>query len=133
MRKVQVRCPYCGAKATLRPASAVYGDGAKTDAYLYVCDRYPKCDAYVTAHQKSKLPMGTLANGDLRNKRIQAHKAFDWLWKSGLMTKRQAYKWMQAKLALSEDQAHIAKYSEYMCDVLIALCEQTYTNIKMTA
>ena len=77
--------------------------------------------------------MGTLANGDLRNKRIQAHKAFDWLWKSGLMTKRQAYKWMQAKLALSEDQAHIAKYSEYMCDVLIALCEQTYTNIKMTA
>ena len=49
------------------------------------------------------------------------------------MTKRQAYKWMQAKLALSEDQAHIAKYSEYMCDVLIALCEQTYTNIKMTA
>lgn len=87
----------------------------------------------IAAHRKSKLPMGTLANGDLRNKRIQAHKAFDWLWKSGLMTKRQAYKWMQAKLALSEDQAHIAKYSEYMCDVLIALCEQTYTNIKMTA
>lgn len=77
MKKLHVRCPYCGAKATLRPASAVYGNAAKTDGYLYVCDRYPKCDAYVAAHRKSKLPMGTLANGDLRNKRIQAHKAFD--------------------------------------------------------
>lgn len=133
MRKVQVRCPYCGAKATLRPASAVYGDGTKTDGYLYVCDRYPKCDAYVTAHQKSKLPMGTLANGDLRNKRIQAHKAFDWLWKSGLMSKRQAYKWMQAKLGLNEEQAHIAKFSEYMCDQLIAVCMQAQKNNKMAA
>ncbi len=84
----------------------------------------------MSAHQKSKLPMGTLANGDLRNKRIQAHKAFDWLWKNNIMPKRQAYKWMQAKLGLREDQAHIAKFSEFMCDQLIAICQQTQENIK---
>ena len=107
MKRIQIRCPYCGAKATLRPSSAVYGDAAKTDGLLYVCDRYPKCDAYVAAHRKSRLPMGTLANGDLRHKRIETHKAFDWMWKSGLMSKRQAYKRRQAKLGLSEDQAHL--------------------------
>ena len=112
-KRKQIHCPYCGAKATLRPSSAVYGDAAKTDGYLYVCDRYPKCDSYVGAHKKTKLPMGTLANGDLRNKRIQAHKAFDWMWKSGRMTKWQAYKWMQGKLYLSDEQAHIAMFSEY--------------------
>ena len=25
MKKKQIHCPYCGAKASLRPASAVYG------------------------------------------------------------------------------------------------------------
>ena len=87
MKKKQIHCPYCGAKASLRPASAVYGTATKVpDSYLYVCDRYPRCDSYVGAHKRTKEPMGTLANGDLRNKRIQAHKAFDWMWKSGLMT-----------------------------------------------
>ena len=132
-KRKQIRCPYCGAKATLRPSSAVYGDAAKTDGYLYVCDRYPKCDSYVGAHKKTKLPMGTLANGDLRNKRIQAHKAFDWMWKSGLMTKWQAYKWMQGKLDLSDEQAHIAMFSEYMCDRLIAECNKAYANQQMAA
>ena len=132
-KRKQIRCPYCGAKATLRPSSAVYGDAAKTDGYLYVCDRYPKCDSYVGAHKKTKLPMGTLANGDLRNKRIQAHKAFDWMWKSGLMTKWQAYKWMQGKLDLSDEQAHIAMFSEYMCDRLIAECNKAYENQQIAA
>lgn len=77
--------------------------------------------------------MGTLANGDLRHKRIEAHKAFDWMWRSGLMSKRQAYKWMQAKLGLNEEQAHIAKFSEYMCGELIALCRQTRENIRAAA
>ena len=116
MKRPKIHCPYCGAKATLRPVSAVYGDRAKTDGYVYVCDRYPACDSYVAAHRKSLLPMGTLANGDLRHKRILAHKAFNWLWESGLMTKWQAYLWMQARLGLSPDQAHIAKFGEYMCD-----------------
>ncbi len=107
--------------------------GSKTDRYLYVCDRYPQCDAYVAAHRKSKLPMGTLANSDLRHKRIEAHKAFDWMWRSGLMSKQQAYKWMQAKLALNEKQAHIAMFSEYMCDQLIAICTQAYDNIQSAA
>ncbi len=132
-KKVQIHCPYCGAKATLRPSSAVYGNAAKTDGYLYVCDRYPKCDAYVSAHQKSRLPMGTLANGDLRHKRMEAHKAFNWMWDSGLMSKRQAYRWMQAKLGLPEEQAHIAKFGEYMCDQLIAICMQVQKNNKMAA
>lgn len=101
--------------------------------YLYVCDRYPKCDAYVGAHQKSKLPMGTLADGNLRNKRIQAHKVFDKMWKCGAMTKWQAYKWLQGKFSLNSDQAHIAKFGEYMCDQLILECNNAYENMNIAA
>lgn len=133
MKKTTIRCPYCGAKATLRPSTAVYGERAKEGSYLYICDRYPKCDAYVGTHQKTKQPMGTLANGDLRHKRIEAHKVFDKMWKSGLMTKWQAYRWMQSKFALNDNQAHIAKFSEYMCDQLISACNQVYENLNPAA
>lgn len=62
-KRKQIHCPYCGAKATLLPSSAVYGDAAKTDGYLYVCDRYPKCDSYVGAHKKPNCPWGLLQTG----------------------------------------------------------------------
>ena len=74
MKKNKVYCPYCGAEARVRPASAVYGENTKAenaDKYLYVCNRYPKCDSYVAAHKKTMLPMGSLANKELRQKRMQ--------------------------------------------------------------
>lgn len=133
LKKRTIHCPYCGAKATLHPSRYVYGDTAKTNGFVYVCDRYPRCDAYVSAHRKSRQPMGTLADRDLRNKRIQAHKAFDRMWKSGHMKKWQAYKWMQGVLDLDERQAHIAMFSEYMCDQLISVCNRAYSNMKMVS
>ena len=124
-KKNTIRCPYCGANAKLRPASVVYGEMTLDNhAYVYVCDRYPACDAYVGAHAESKLPMGTLANGDLRNKRIRAHRAFDQLWKSGRMTKKEAYRWLQMQFGLPREQAHIAMFGEYMCERVIRECTQ---------
>lgn len=48
----------------------------------------PACDAYVSAHRNSHLPMGTLADKSLRQKRRQAHIALNWLWEQGLMTRK---------------------------------------------
>ena len=53
-KKNTVRCPYCGAEAKLRSATVVYGDATlNKNGYVYVCDRYPACDAYVAAHAES--------------------------------------------------------------------------------
>ncbi|WP_313529249.1 zinc-finger-containing protein [Anaerotignum sp.] len=133
MKQVKIRCPYCGAHAVLRPSTAVYQDKARPGRYVYVCARYPLCDSYVGAHKGTLLPMGTLANGDLRNKRIQAHRAFNRLWESGAMKKWQAYQWMQAKFGLCSKQAHIAMFSTYMCDKLISECDKVAANMKLTA
>ena len=73
LKQKQIKCPYCHAHASLRPASLVYGSTPQTRGkFLYVCDRWPSCNAYVSAHERTLLPMGTLANGDLRHKRILA-------------------------------------------------------------
>ena len=71
-----------------------------------------------------KLDMGTLANGDLRHKRILAHRALEQLRQSRHMEKWEVYIWLQAKLGLDERQAHIGQFSEWMCDEVVRLCRQ---------
>lgn len=127
MKCLHLHCPYCHAPVVRRRGRDLFGAAAKDpDALYYACARYPSCDAYVSAHRKSGLPMGTLADPALRRKRIQAHQAFDRLWKDGPMTKKQAYRWLQGALGLPEEQAHIACFSHYQCDRVIALCTAPY-------
>ena len=62
MKQTRIHCPYCGSLATLRPASAIHGlSDISAGTYLYVCRRWPACDAYVTADRRTKQPLGTLA------------------------------------------------------------------------
>ena len=118
MKKKSIHCPYCGGTAVLRDASYVYG-GESSCKRLYVCQHYPSCDAYVGVHKGTQTPKGTLADGDLRNLRIQAHRMFDMIWKNGILTRKNAYRWIQDKFSLRSDQAHIGNFSEYMCRRLI--------------
>ena len=67
-----------------------------------------------------------MADRALRCKRIEAHKAFNRLWESGLMGKKQAYRWLQAKLGLPEQEAHIGRFSLFRCEELIRLCNDCF-------
>ncbi len=135
VKKYHINCPYCGSPAFCRPAAMVHGSSTlEKGRYLYVCSRFPECDAYVAAHKKDKSPMGTLADRELRHKRILAHHALDDLRKARHMEKWAVYLWLQGKLELSEDQAHIGLFSGQMCDRVISLCRQaTETCPQMTA
>ena len=127
MKPVKIKCPYCGCPAILRPASYVHGDRAK-EKYLYVCAGYPKCDAYVSIHRGTLIPKGTLAKGDLRHSRIEAHKAMALLWEHHIMTRTQAYQWIRYRFGLRSKHAHIGQFSEYMCSQLIAECHDILKN-----
>ena len=126
-KRKSIICPYCGGTAVFRDGSFVYGEDSLVEK-LYVCNHYPECNAYVGVFRNSDIPKGTLANGDLRNKRIQAHHAFDAIWKQGIMSRGQAYQWMQHKFSLTRAQAHIGYFSEYMCDELIRACQEVLQN-----
>ena len=117
--KKQLLCPYCGAQALLREGSFLFEDAYVK--HLYVCVRYPTCDAYVAAHENTKKPMGTLANGTLRRKRISAHYEFDRLWKgiSPVFPRKQAYNWLSDRLGGHHQRVHIGSMGEGMCDLVI--------------
>ena len=123
----KVICPYCRANAVLRDASYVYGENALVDK-LYVCSHYPACDSYVGVFRNTGIPKGTLADSELRNKRIRTHRMFDAIWRQGIMTRGQTYQWMQHKFSLTKQQAHIGYFSDYMCEELMLACQEVLDN-----
>jgi len=113
------RCPYCGAPVRYRSADGIYRDNPD-GAMLYVCERYPKCDAYVRTHTGTKIPVGSMADGQLRALRKDAHDAFNQLYLSGMMTRDDAYRWLASMLQAPASQAHIGNLGEYYCRKVIA-------------
>lgn len=125
MKKYNMKCPYCGTKAILRPANFIHGKNESSyGKHLYVCANWPACDAYVAVHHASKQPMGTLANGDLRHKRLVAHRELNAFRKISGMSKWAVYVWLAAKLGLTSEEAHIGLFTEDMCDWTIRLLRQ---------
>lgn len=118
-QKKQMRCNYCGSPAVIRPASQIFHNSRRS-GYICVCSHYPSCNAYVGVHPGTKIPLGTLADPELRRKRVLAHQIFDRIWKSGVMNRAQAYRWLADALCLNESQTHIAQFGNYLCDRVIA-------------
>ncbi len=118
MRARNMRCPYCGSPVIYRSAEGIYHDNGK-DIMLYVCSRYPKCDAYVRVHAGTNIPVGSLANPELRARRRMAHHHFDRLYQSGMMSKADAYQWLADLISAPLSEAHIGHLGEHYCNLVI--------------
>jgi len=122
-----ITCPYCGGQALLRPAKEIKRQ--PTYEYLWVCVRFPECDSFVSAHDGSKRPMGTLANRRLRRKRHEAHKHFDMLWQIGIFhNRRDAYFWLRDVIGIPYGFLHIGKMDEGFCDKVIRESQKVMRN-----
>ena len=61
----------------------------------------------------------TPADEPTRQKRILAHRWFDSLWKSGQMSRKEAYKWLQDRMGLPKKECHIGMFSEEQCNRVV--------------
>lgn len=120
-----IYCPYCGAKADLVRARELYGEKAhQPEEYMYVCRNYKKgCDAYVTTCRGTKKPRGFLANGDLRNKRIQTHHWIDKVIELGF-SKNEVYEYLSTKIPFVKEKFHVGESSEYQCQTAISILQE---------
>ena len=97
---------------------------------LYVCSNYPQCDAYVRVHTGTRIPVGTLANYELRTLRRTAHQYFDRLHLTGLMSKEDAYRWLASLIDAPLSEAHIGHLGEYYCKLVIEQSKAMLENQK---
>jgi hypothetical protein len=113
-------CPYCGKQAVLTDSVEIYG---RSYGMVWLCRCLPEL-SYVGCHKGTEKPLGTLANAETRTWRKKAHKKFDPLWKSGTMTRKAAYAWLQEALHMTADEGHIAKFNIHACAQLIGACTE---------
>lgn len=113
-------CPTCGKYARLSTRAEV-GRGPKhlKDEAIYVCEDYPQCDTYVGCHRGTREPLGTMADRDLRYRRVKAHKAFDWAWTSKRLSRTEAYELLADVLGVTKDEAHIGMLDLEQCQKVI--------------
>lgn len=116
MRKVY--CDYCGSRAQYVDSQVIYG---RSYGMIYLCK---PCDAYVGVHRGTDVPLGRLANAELRKWKCAAHDAFDPLWKSKRMTRHQAYAWLSEQLGIPPKRTHIGMFDVLTCKKVVQICNQ---------
>lgn len=116
-------CPYCGDQAELVTGVVIYPHRPDlADKKFYVCR---PCAAYVGCHPGTDIPLGRLADLELRKAKQKAHAAFDPLWLGTLlhrpeMKRRAAYVWLAKALGLSEAETHIGMFDVETCLKVVA-------------
>ncbi len=113
-------CPYCGWRASLVTGERVYPH--RRDLHMLKFWLCSKCDAWVGCHPRTDIPLGRLANKELRVLKMAAHRTFDPLWKCGSMTRRDAYAWLSRAMNLPPRETHIGMFDEEQCREVVRLC-----------
>jgi len=107
-------CPYCKKEAKLVTGEYIHPFQPRhKDKKYYLCDA---CDAYVGCHKGTAKALGTLANYELRILRMKVHVVFDHIWKSGLITRKEAYITLAMNLNISLTKCHIAAFDINICN-----------------
>lgn len=126
-----VMCDYCNRPARLVTGAAIYP--GRDDLAALKLWRCAPCDAHVGCHaagawvwiagrkivSDGTLPLGRLANAELRRAKSRAHAAFDPLWKSKRMARRSAYSWLARRLGIPVDDCHIGMMDAAGCNAVV--------------
>jgi hypothetical protein len=108
-------CPYCLQRARLVHADVIY-PGRDFSGLYWHCQR---CQAWVGTHKNSKraVPLGSLANAELRRARQAVHARLDPLWNAGKvlghMTRQQAYELLGERMGIHNP--HVGFFSVDDC------------------
>jgi hypothetical protein len=120
---MKISCPYCGALAILVGGDVIYPH--RPDLASKKFWQCAPCGAYVGCHEAGHgqgdgtTPLGRLANAELRKAKSAAHAAFDPLWKSRRMTRKEAYAWLASALKIDPDDAHIGMFDVGQCRAVV--------------
>ena len=114
-------CPYCKKEAKLVTGKFVHPFQSRhKNKNYYIC---VACDAYVGCHKGTRKALGTLANAELRILRMKVHTAFDPLWRSKVITRKEAYIALSKKLNIPLTKCHIAAFDIETCNRILEIIE----------
>ena len=110
-------CEYCGAPVIYTSNAAIYGR-EYGNGHCYKCT---KCDAYVGVHDGTDIPLGRMANSEVRALRRRAHALFDGLWESNKMKRLSAYQWLAKQLNIPVENCHFGWFGKKELERAVAV------------
>lgn len=121
---MKINCDYCGKPAELVTGRVIYPHRPTLFKLRYW--RCVPCGAYVGCHKKHKkpVPLGRLANAELRKWKLKAHASFDKIWKYGKFSRKEAYEWLAKLLKINLKECHIGMFDSITCRRVVKFCEE---------
>lgn len=117
---VGLRCVECGNRDhTLSDGRRAYPH--RPDLFskpFWFCD----CGAFVGCHPGTKKALGAPAGKLTKRARMDAHAAFDPIWKGGRMGRSEAYRWLAAQLGIEPRDCHISHMNAALARRAVAAC-----------
>jgi hypothetical protein len=121
MIDVRRPCPTCNREAQLVSGQEIYPH--RPDLYHKPFWACLPCRTWVGCHAGGTRRLGRLATDETRRLKIDAHAAFDPMWKTGSMKRKQAYAWLGERLGLSDRDCHIGWMSDEDLRRVVEICE----------
>jgi len=108
-------CNLCGAAVRIASHEEIYGRAYNEWPWAYRCEG---CRAHVGMHPYTAIPLGSLANEEIRRARTLSKGLFEQLWKGGgAMTRTDAYKALAAHMNIPMSACHFGSFDVEQCRV----------------
>lgn len=114
-------CPYCDGEVRLVSNDAIYGRTYGDWPYVYLCK---PCDAYVGLHPSTDLPLGTLANRELREARKRSKSLWQVISALKGRSRNDAYSWLADKMGIARQDCHFGHFNLDQCALALSVCQQ---------
>lgn len=123
-------CRYCGGEVIYVSNKEIYGKEYGADRGSNMCYLCVSCKASIGVHPYTDIPLGIMADDNLKTLKKEAHALFDPIWKNGQMTRTEAYRWLAKKLGIPERECHIGWFDEEMLMRVINGMKRLYSKQK---
>lgn len=106
---IPTTCIYCGATVIYTTNAEIYGREYGNGK----CYKCTACDAYVGVHAGTHIPLGRLANKELRTLKKECHTLFDPSWKNNRhLSREKAYGRLATLLDIPTKECHFGWFDK---------------------
>ena len=103
-------CVYCGAPVIFTSNAQIYGREYGNGR----CYKCTECDAYVGVHDGTYIPLGRLADRELRALKKRCHYIFDPVWQGKRLRRDRAYNRLAQLLGIRPEHCHFGWFDKDM-------------------
>lgn len=111
-------CNACAGPVEIVNNSEIYGKEYGAWPYAYICNT---CDAYVGIHPDTDIPLGTLANEQLRGARKAAKGHFFRVLKAKRWERNDAYAKLARLMGIPPEECHFGMFDLHRCTQVITI------------